>query len=70
MLYYVYVIVIYNGMYVRNMVNILYQDVLLTIMKLWLTLYQQAVRVFGGRYKGSMEENGTYGVLGVLWGYS
>ena len=28
------------------------------------------IRVFGDGYKVSVEENGTYGVLGVLWGYS
>ena len=28
------------------------------------------VRAFGDGYKGSMEESGTYGVSGVLWGYS
>ena len=56
MLYYVYVIVIYDGIYIRNMVNILYKEVLLTNMKLWLTLYQQVVKVFGNGYKGSMEE--------------
>ena len=27
------------------------------------------VRVFGDRYKGSMEEYGTYDASGVLWGY-
>ena len=28
------------------------------------------MRVFGDRYKGSMEENDTYSVLSVLWSYS
>ena len=28
------------------------------------------MRVFGYGYKGSVEENGTYSVAGVLWGYS
>ena len=65
MLYYVYVIVIYDGMYVRNMVNILQ-----TIMKVWLTLFQQVVRLFGDGNKGLMEENGTYGAAGVLWDFS
>ena len=36
-------------------------------MKVWLTLYQKVVKVFGDRYKGSMEKNGTYGVSGMLW---
>ena len=27
------------------------------------------VRVFGDGYKGSMEENGTYGAAGVLWDF-
>ena len=39
-------------------------------MKLWLTLNQQLVRVFGDGYKGWMEENGTYSASGVQWGYS
>ena len=39
-------------------------------MKIWLTLYQKVVRVIADGYKVSMDENGTYGVLGVLWGYS
>ena len=29
-------------------------------MKSWLTLYPQVVGVLGDRYKGSMQENGTY----------
>ena len=29
-----------------------------------------SVRVFGDGYKGSMEENSTYGVAGVLWDFS
>ena len=40
MLYYVYAIVIYGGMCVRNMVNILNKDVFLTIMKSWLTGFE------------------------------
>ena len=35
-------------------------------MKLWQTLYQQAVRVFADRYEDSMEENSTYGLVGIL----
>ena len=38
-------------------------------MKLWQTLYQQVVKVFGDGYKDSMEENGTYSASGVLWDY-
>ena len=57
-------------MYVRNMVNILYQDVFLTIIILWVTLCQQVVRVLGDRYKGLMEENSIYGAPGVWWDYS
>ena len=39
-------------MYVRNMINIK------TYFKqLWLTLYQQVVKVIGDGYKGSVEEN-------------
>ena len=57
--YYVYVIVILDGMYVRNMVNIIYLDVLLTIIKFWITLHQKVTRLFGDGCKGSMEENGT-----------
>ena len=38
-------------------------------MKFWRTSYQQVVRVFGNGYKCSMEENGTYGMVGVLWDY-
>ena len=37
MLYYVYVIVIYDGVYVRDVLNILCGDVFLTLMKTWLT---------------------------------
>ena len=33
MLYYIYVIVIYDGMCIRNMLNILCEDIFLTIMK-------------------------------------
>ena len=69
-LYYVYVIVIYDGMYIRNMVNMLFKDVFLAIMKSWLTLYPQVVRELGDGYKGSVEENGTYNTLGILWSYS
>ena len=39
-------------------------------MKLWLTLYEQVVRVFGDGYNSLMEENGTYGASGMFWGYS
>ena len=43
----------------------------ITITKLWVTLYQQVVRMFGDGYKGSLELNGTYdAALGVFWGYS
>ena len=38
-------------------------------MKLWRTLYQLVVGLFGDGYKGSMEENGTYSVAGVLWDF-
>ena len=68
MLYFVHFIVIYGGMYVKNMVNILYKGVFLTIIT-WLTLYTQ-VGVLGDGYKGSMEENGIYRASGVLWDYS
>ena len=37
MLYYVYVSVIYDGMCVRDMLNILCGDVFSTLMKIWLT---------------------------------
>ena len=70
MLYYVYVIVIYDGMYISDMVNKLYKGVFLTIMKSWLTLFPRLLRVLGVEYKGLMEENGTYGASGVLLGYS
>ena len=37
-------------------------------MTSWLTLYTHVVRVLGYGHKGSLEENGTYGTLGVLGG--
>ena len=33
-------------------------------------IISQVMRVFGDGYKDSMEDNGTCGVLGALWGYS
>ena len=67
MLYNIYVIVIYDGMYVMNKVNILYQKVLLTIITLLRILYQQVVREFGDGCGSSWKENGTYSAAGVLW---
>ena len=66
MLYYVYVIVIYDGMYLSNMVlrSTSNNHEILT------NLYQQVEKVFGDGYKGSMKRNGTYDALGLLWGYS
>ena len=55
--------------YVMNMINIIYWVVLLTILKLWLTFYQQIVTVFGDECEWSMEENGSYGAAGVLWDF-
>ena len=52
-------------MYVMNMINILYYEIL--IMKLRWTLHQQVVRVFGDGCEDSMEENSPYGPVGVLW---
>ena len=37
MLYYAYIIAIYDGVCVRDMLNILFWDVFLTFMKTWLT---------------------------------
>ena len=38
-------------------------------MKLWQTLYQQIVRVFGDGCEGSIEENNTYGPAGISWDF-
>ncbi len=38
-------------------------------MKLWRTLYWQVVRVFADGYEDSMEENGTYSPVGILWDF-
>ena len=56
-------------MNIMNMINILYEEMLLTIMKLWQTLYQQVVRVFGDRCEDSMQENGTYCPASILWDF-
>ena len=69
MLYYIYVIVIYDGVCMGDLLNILCGDVFLTLMKTWLTLCQQVVEVHEDGYKHLMEEGGTYGALGVLWGH-
>ena len=47
MIYCVYVIVIYDGICVRDMVNILGEVVFLTFMNILLKLCQQVVRVLG-----------------------
>ena len=56
-------------MYIRDMVNILCEVIFLILMK--------TVKIMstGGKGcmemdKGLMEESGTYGTSGVLWGYS
>ena len=36
-------------------------------MKLWWTLYQHVVSMFTDGCEDSMEENGTYGPVGILW---
>ena len=64
MLYYVYVMVIYDGMCVKDM--LMCEDVFLTIMKTLLISCQKVVGVFGDGYNCLMAENGTYG---ALWDY-
>ena len=65
MLCYVYVIVIYDGVCVVDILNILCGDLLLTRTKTWLTC-QQVVEVHEDGYKDLIEEGGTYGGSGVL----
>ena len=58
-------ILYYDGMCVRDMLDILCEDVFLTIMK----TYQHILGVVGDGYKGLIEENGTNGASGLLWDY-
>ena len=51
MLCYIYVIVIYDGVCVGDILIILYGDLLLTLMKTWLTKYQLVVDVHPDGYK-------------------
>ena len=61
--YYVYIIVIYDGMYLRNMVNILYYGG--HYIGSWWACLEMDIYIY--IHKGSVEEKGTYGAAGVLW---
>ena len=61
MLYYVDVIVIYDGKEYGK-----YTVSRSTSRNLWRTLYPEVVRVCGDGIKGSIKENGTHGAVDVL----
>ena len=67
MLCYVYVIVIYDGVCVGDMLNIQCGDIFLTLTKSWLTKYQEVLEVHGDGYKYLMKKDGTYSASGVLF---
>ena len=74
MLYYVYIIVIYNDVCVKNL---LFVFCLYTVWRRISNTHENMTNImatgFGGvhedGYKDLMEEDGTYGASGVLWGY-